>query len=161
MIKILSVLLLLTSTYAGEYTNRVLRATDNYKDNLSRKHLYGDRFRSKITKDGRLACARVVQILLKEAELPEFQKPLYAVRQIQEITKDWETIGYDDIELGDIIFWRKTFHDKKCSGGGDCHVGIATGQNRSLNNNGVWKKPITTFIKGRLTWRFMYAKRMR
>lgn len=161
MIKYLIIFFLPLSSYAGEYSNRVSRVASDYEENLTKTKLYGEVFRSEITKDGRLGCARVVQILLKEAEVPGFDRTLYAVRNIQKLTKDWRTVAYDDIAPGDIIFWKKRFSDNICSGGGDCHVGIAIGNDRTINNNGLWKHPINSRIKGRLMWEFMYAKRMK
>lgn len=108
-----------------------------------------------------MACARVVQIVLAEAGVPGFSRPLYSVRQIQAKTKRWKTVGYDNIEPDDIVFWKKVGQDDKCTGGGDCHVGIAVGNGQSFDNSGIWRRPEISRIGYRTMWRFWYAKRMR
>lgn len=146
--------------YAGNYSSRVTQLAEDYKDNLEGKKLYGEVFQDGLTKQGRLACARVVQIVLKKARVPGFSRPLYSVAQIQRKTKNWKKVSYDDIQPGDIVFWRKAGQDDVCSGGGDCHVGIAVGNGESFDNNGIWGSPEISGIGYRLRWRYMYAKRM-
>lgn len=150
-----------SNTFAGRYSTRVTQLAEDYHDHLDGKKLYGQTFRSSITKDGALACARVVQIVLRKAGVPGFSRPLYSVRQIQSKTRNWKSVSYDDIEAGDIVFWRKAGHDEKCTDGGDCHVGIAVGNGQSLDNNGIFKKPEISGIGWRMRWRFLGAKRMR
>ncbi|TNF01672.1 MAG: hypothetical protein EP326_03905 [Deltaproteobacteria bacterium] len=147
--------------FAGAYSNRVTQLAEDYRDNLSGDKLYGMTYRDGLTQNGRLACARVVQIVLKKAGVPGFGGALYSVAQIQGKTRGWKTVEYDDIEAGDIVFWKKAGHDDKCTGGGDCHVGIAVGNGQSFDNNGIWGRPEISRISYRMRWRFMYAKRMR
>ena len=147
--------------FAGAYSNRVTQLAEDYRDNLSGDRLYGMTYRDGLTQNGRLACARVVQIVLKKAGVPGFGGALYSVAQIQGKTRGWKTVEYDDIEAGDIVFWKKAGHDDKCTGGGDCHVGIAVGNGQSFDNNGIRGKPEISRISYRMRWRFMYAKRMR
>ena len=150
-----------TDLKAGRYSNRVTQLAEDYRENLKGNKLYGKTYSDATTKNGVLACARVVQIVLAKAGVPGFSRPLYAVHQIQSRTRKWKTVSYDDIEPGDIVFWRKAGQDDKCSGGGDCHVGIAVGNGQSFDNNGIWGKPEISRIGYRLRWRFLYAKRMR
>jgi hypothetical protein len=150
----------ISSTFAGRYSNRVSQLAEDYREHLDGKRLYGEVFSDATTKNGVLACARVVQIVLKKAGVPGFSRSLYGVRQIQSRTKNWKTVKYEDIQPGDIVFWRKAGQDEICSGGGDCHVGIAVGNGQSFDNNGIWGKPEISGIGYRLRWRYMYAKRM-
>lgn len=158
---LISLVLTVPSGHAGRYSNRVSQLAEDYKDHLDGTKLYGETFRSSITQDGVLACARVVQIVLKKAKVPGFSRPLYSVRQIQNKTKNWKSVSYDEIEPGDIVFWRKAGQDELCTGGGDCHVGIAVGNGQSFDNNGLFKRPEISGIGWRLRWRFLGAKRMR
>ena len=104
----MSLLLFVTiDASAGRYSNRVTQLAEDYRENLDGKKLYGKTFSDATTKNGVLACARVVQIVLAKAGVPGFSRPLYAVHQIQSRTKRWKTVAYDDIEAGDIVFWRK------------------------------------------------------
>ncbi|MCO4792423.1 MAG: hypothetical protein KC493_01830, partial [Bacteriovoracaceae bacterium] len=52
---------------AGRYSNRVAQRASDYKANLEGNKLYGMTYSSPVTDNGRLACARVVQIVLKKA----------------------------------------------------------------------------------------------
>jgi len=153
--------LISADAFAGRYSNRVSSLAEDYRDNLDGDKLYGMTFRNGLTQNGRLACARVVQIVLKKAGVPGFGGALYGVRQIQNKTRSWKKVSYDEIQPGDIIFWRKAGQDETCSGGGDCHVGIAVGNGQSFDNNGIWGRPGISGIGYRMRWRFMYAKRMR
>lgn len=161
LICLISLVLIAPLSHAGRYSNRVTQLAEDYRENLNDKKLYGETFKSSITKDGVLACARVVQIILKKAKVPGFSRPLYSVRQIQNKTRKWKSVSYEDIEPGDIVFWRKAGEDSKCTGGGDCHVGIAVGNGQSFDNNGIFKRPEISRIGWRIRWRFLGAKRMR
>lgn len=152
-------LMLSTSLFAQDLRERILAAAENYESNLEKFTLYGDVFRSSITKDGKLACARVVQILLKQSGHPDFQDPLYLVNQIQSLTKDWETVSIDKIEPGDVVFWKRRLSDNHCKGGGDCHVGIAVNGVQSVDNKGKHKRPTISKIDKRVGWKFLFAKR--
>ena len=78
-------------------------------------HIYA----SPVTDNGRLACARVVQIILRKVDVPRFRRPLYAVSSIQSRTSGWKTVGYGGIQPGDIVFWRKAGHDDQYREVGD------------------------------------------
>ena len=157
---LLFVFLLPTISFAQlSIRDRVAQAADEYKENLEKYTLYGDIFRAPITKDAKLACARVAQIILKQAVIPQFQKPVYLVRDIQFFTKNWQTVAKDSIEPGDVVFWKRRFSDDECKGGGDCHVGIAVNHWQTLDNKGIAKRPFVSPIKWRLGWKFLYAKR--
>ncbi|GAB4017103.1 MAG: hypothetical protein Fur0010_17470 [Bdellovibrio sp.] len=151
--------LFLSTSFAQDLRERIVESAENFEANLDRTTLYGEVFRSPITRDGKLACARVVQILLKQAGLPDFQEPLYLVNQIQHFTKDWETISLDQVEAGDIIFWKRRFSNNTCKGGGDCHVGVAVNSVQSVDNKGKYKRPTISKINRRLGWKFLFAKR--
>ena len=153
--------ILIMGTAQAGYGSKVGQLAGDYKEHLNGKKLYGETYRSPTTKDGVLACARVVQIVLKKARVPGFSRALYSVGQIQRKTRSWKKISYDEVGPGDLIFWRKAGHDEVCSGGGDCHVGIAVGNGQSFDNNGTLKRPSISGIGWRLRWRFMYAVRMR
>lgn len=144
----------------AKYGDRVAQLAEDYREHLDGDRLYGETFRDGTTNNGVLACARVVQIVLKKAGVPGFSSPLYSVSQIQQKTKGWKKVDYDDIQPGDIVFWRKAGQDETCSGGGDCHVGIAVGNGQSFDNNGIWRSPEISGISYRMRWRFMYARRM-
>ncbi len=55
--------MMMNFAHAGRYSNRVTQLAEDYRENLNGKKLYGETFRSSITQDGVLACARVVQIV--------------------------------------------------------------------------------------------------
>lgn len=156
----LLIFIILPSVSFARYGERVSQLAEDYKEYLEGDRLYGETFRDQTTNNGILACARVVQIILKKASVPGFQSPLYSVAQIQHKTKNWKTVQYDDLQPGDVVFWRKAGHDETCAGGGDCHVGIAVGNGQSFDNNGIWRTPEISGIAYRLRWRFMYGKRM-
>lgn len=158
-ILLISFVFLSLAAQAG-YSDRVTQLAEDFKDNLSDGKLYGQSFRDATTNNGVLACARVVQIILKKAGVPGFSSSLYSVSQIQSKTRSWKKVEYDDLQPGDVIFWRKAGQDETCSGGGDCHVGIAVGNGQSFDNNGMWRSPEISGIAYRLRWRFMYGRRM-
>jgi hypothetical protein len=124
--------------FAGRYSTRVTQMAEDYRDNLDGDRLYGMTYRNGLTQNGRLAYARVVQIVLM-AGVPGFGGALYSVAQRQRKTRSWKKVSYDDIQSGDIVFWRKVGQDEICSGGGDCHVGIAVGNGQSFDNDGLWE----------------------
>jgi len=138
--------------------DEVYKWAENYQSNLTEKTLYGEVFRNNITKDGRLACARVVQIILKQSGFKSFQEDTYLVSTIQKRTKNWKKLSIDQVQKGDLIFWRRILTNSVCDGGGDCHVGISVGDGYSLDNKGAKKRPTISKIK-RFGWKFLYAKR--
>jgi len=96
------------------------------KDGIAK--LYGIRTNGPDTKYGELACAKVVTIILHEAGVVE--KTSVGVRHVETAIKKWEKIeNKKDLKPGDIIVWVfscAASKDKKCTGGGNCHVGIVT-----------------------------------
>ena len=142
------------------YAQRIVEVAKNYRANLDGDRFYGERYSDATTANGRLACARVVQIVLKKARVPGFRRALYGVRQIEAKTRSWKKItNVREIKAGDVVFWRKAGQDERCSGGGDCHVGVAVSGTQSLDNDGLWGAPSISRIRWRLRWRFMYARR--
>ena len=102
----------------------------NYVEKNGKIELYGIRTNGPDTKNGELACAKVVTIILLKAGV--VNKVSLGVRHVESALKNWKQIkNKGDLKPGDIIVWNKRFKgrkDKKCTGGGDCHVGIVTGK---------------------------------
>ncbi len=90
--------------------------------------LYGVRTNGPDTKDGNWACAKVASIILREAGV--LHEVVLAVREVEESPGKWKKIDAErDLRPGDVIVWVNRFtgrKDKKCTGGGNCHVGIVT-----------------------------------
>ena len=92
--------------------------------------LYGTQTNGTDTKDGDWACAKVATIILREAGVVKGIS--LGVRDVESALDKWTKI-YDEKELkpGDVIVWVNRFtgrKDKRCTGGGNCHVGIVTGK---------------------------------
>lgn len=100
----------------------------NYSDKMGVIKLYGIRTNGPDTKNGRLACAKVTTIILKKAGV--MPKVLLGVRHVEAALQHWEKIqNEDDLKPGDVIVWINRFtgrSDGRCTGNGNCHVGIVT-----------------------------------
>lgn len=100
--------------------------------NLVRKkgivQLYGVQTNGPDTQGGDLACAKVTTIVLRKAGA--VNEISLGVRNVEEALSRWEKITEEeDVLPGDVIFWVNRFKqrkDQKCTGGGNCHVGIVT-----------------------------------
>jgi hypothetical protein len=126
----------------------------NYSDKLGVIKLYGVRTNGPDTKDGRLACAKVATIILKKAGA--INKVSLGVRHVEAALKHWKKIrNEDDLKPGDVIVWINRFtgrSDERCTGGGNCHVGIVT-ENGYFHNSPVTATP--TF-GGASLWGFRF-----
>jgi hypothetical protein len=92
--------------------------------------LYGTQTNGADTKEGDWACAKVATIILREAGV--VKEISLGVRDVESALDKWVKI-YDekDLKPGDVIVWVNRFtgrKDKRCTGGGNCHVGIVTGK---------------------------------
>jgi hypothetical protein len=127
-------ILLLASTAHSQTTKLIneLASTaldkENYNEEGGKIVLYGIVTNGPDTKNGELACAKVVTIILLKAGVVD--KVSVGVRHVQSALKNWKQINIkSDLKPGDIIVWTNRFkgrEDQKCTGGGDCHVGIVT-----------------------------------
>jgi len=90
--------------------------------------LYGIRTNGPDTNNGTLACAKVISIILKRAGA--INDILLCVGQIETALSNWKKIeNENDLKPGDIIVWlnrHKGKKDKKCTSGGNCHIGVVT-----------------------------------
>jgi hypothetical protein len=108
----------------------------NYLEKNGSIKLYGIRTNGPDTKNGELACAKVVTIILLKAGVVD--EVSLGVRHVESALKNWEQIeNKKKLKNGDIIVWVNRFKgrtDKKCTGGGNCHVGIVTEDGYFHNN---------------------------
>ena len=90
--------------------------------------LYGIRTNGSDTAGGELACAKVTTIVLKQAGAIE--KVSLGVRHVEAELSHWTKIEEEgELSPGDVIVWVNRFNgrkDKKCTGYGNCHVGVLT-----------------------------------
>lgn len=114
----------------------------NYSDKMGVVRLYGIRTNGPDTKNGRLACAKVASIILKKAGATK--KVSLGVRHVEEELKHWKKIrNEDDLKPGDVIVWINRFtgrSDERCTGGGNCHIGIVT-VNGYFHNSPITSTP--------------------
>ena len=111
-----------------------------YRDGVAK--LYGVRTNGPDTKDGKLACAKVVTIILRKAGVVE--KYVLGVRHVEAALKDWQKVeSRKALKPGDVVVWVNRFKgrdDQQCTGGGNCHVGILT-ENGYFHNSPIAKAP--------------------
>ena len=104
--------------------------------------LYGVTTNGPDTKNGQWACAKVATIILKEAKVVDTIS--VGVRHVESALKHWTKINDEDqLKPGDVIVWLNRFtgrDDKKCTGGGNCHVGIVT-EKGYFHNSPISNKP--------------------
>lgn len=114
----------------------------NYSDKMGVIKLYGIRTNGPDTQNGRLACAKVATIILKKAGATN--KISLGVRHVEDALKHWEKIkNEDDLKPGDVIVWINRFtgrSDGRCTGGGNCHIGIVT-VNGYFHNSPITSTP--------------------
>lgn len=127
----------LINDYAGNALNR-----KNYSEKGGVVKLYGTRTNGPDTDNGRLACAKVVTIVLKKTGA--IDKIRLGVRHVEADLKKWNKINREqDLKPGDVVVWMPLFAKKdgyRCTGGGDCHVGIVTNKGY-FHNNPLTNKP--------------------
>ena len=133
-----------TSSISNRINEAAIHALDNanYSNQNGIVKLYGIRTNGPDTKNGNWACAKVVTIVLKEVGV--INKPYVGVRHVESALNNWTKIEKkDDLLPGDIIVWVSRFKgrdDKKCTGGGNCHVGIVTDKGY-FHNSPITNKP--------------------
>jgi hypothetical protein len=115
----------------------------NYSESDDIVKLYGVRTNGADTRQGNWACAKVATIVLKKAGV--LKRVFLGVRQVESKlkSKGWEKIeDEDELEPGDVIVWvsKTGREDKKCTGGGNCHVGIVTTKGY-FHNSPISNKP--------------------
>ncbi|MBT8338965.1 MAG: hypothetical protein HKP58_13710 [Desulfatitalea sp.] len=116
-----------TAEIINEYASKALDR-DNYKETNGIVELYGIRTNGPDTKGGQLACAKVVTIILLKAGV--VKEVFLGVGHVEKVLKNWEKVkNKKKLKQGDIVIWVNRFKgrtDNRCTGGGNCHVGIVT-----------------------------------
>lgn len=121
--------------------------------------LYGIRTNGPDTRNGDWACAKVVTIVLQKAGVVD--QIYLGVGEVEKALNPWKKItSKKDLQPGDVVFWVSRFKgrkDEKCTGGGNCHVGIVT-EKGYFHNSPITNAP--TF-GGPSLWafKFKYAAR--
>jgi hypothetical protein len=114
----------------------------NYSYRAGIAKLYGIRTNGPDTRNGALACAKVVTIVLQKAGIVD--RYSLGVRHVEAVLKDWPKVDNPkDLKPGDIVVWVKRFkgrQDRQCTGGGNCHVGIYT-ENGYFHNSPITNAP--------------------
>ena len=157
----IAILIVLPSTSSHARTAQTINAIacealdkENYSDKNGVIKLYGIRTNGPDTKNGKWSCAKVATIILKKAGV--VGKLYLGVRQVEAELKHWQTITREDeLKPGDVIVWLNRFtgrEDEKCTGGGNCHVGIVT-ESGYFHNSPVTSTP--TF-GGMSLWGFRF-----
>ncbi len=148
MLTLMPILLFWSSTAYGQTAERIhtlaIHALD--KANYSRRgtivELYGIRTNGPDTQNGKLACAKVVTIVLQKAGIVD--RYTLGVRHVEAALKDWRKIeSPKDLKPGDVVVWVNRFkgrQDQRCTGGGNCHVGILT-ENGYFHNSPITNSP--------------------
>jgi hypothetical protein len=115
---------------------------ENFSDEDGVLKLYGIQTNGADTKNGVWACAKVVTIVLKKAAA--VKRISLGVRHVEADLKRWKKIKREeDLKPGDVIVWVSRFKgrdDRRCTGGGNCHVGIVT-ENGYFHNSPLLNKP--------------------
>jgi hypothetical protein len=103
-------------------------APENYIKRNDETFLYGIKTNGADTKNGQWACAKVATIILKKAGV--VNRISLGVRHVETALTGWNKIkNKKDLKPGDVVVWLNRFtgrDDEKCTGGGNCHVGIVT-----------------------------------
>ncbi|MFH0975398.1 MAG: hypothetical protein V1874_06410 [Spirochaetota bacterium] len=90
--------------------------------------LYGIRTNDADTRYGKWACAKVATIILQKAGA--IKEIMLGVGRVEELLRHWKKIEDESsLKPGDVIVWVNRFSgrkDGKCTGGGNCHIGIVT-----------------------------------
>ena len=114
----------------------------NYAHQNGVVKLYGIRTNGPDTRNGKLACAKVVTIILQKAGIVE--KYALGVRHVEAALKNWQKVeNQKDLKPGDVVVWVNRFKgrdDQNCTGGGNCHVGIFT-KHGYFHNSPIAKAP--------------------
>lgn len=114
----------------------------NYAHHDGIVELYGTRTNGPDTRNGKLACAKVVTIILQQAGI--VSRISLGVRHVESALKDWEKVeSPKDLKPGDVVVWVNRFRgreDQQCTGGGNCHVGVLT-ENGYFHNSPITNAP--------------------
>jgi hypothetical protein len=136
------------------------RTEENLYIKDKKVYLYGQQTNGADTRNGQLACAKVVSIILIKAGIKLSLQ--LGVAGIESNLKDWERIGNKkDLKPGDVVIWVSTIkgnRDCSCTGGGTCHVGIYT-EKGYFHNNPLGHSPIFNGIGLLLKYKFKVAYR--
>ena len=152
------------SSYAG-VAQRIVEKAENFRDGIQSvrrdgrafTELYGYIIDDELTRYGRWSCATVVSTTLKAAGVRIGFK--YSVRKVERALGRWRKIrDVNSVRAGDVIVWNKRGHDTVCSGGGDCHVGISLGGQRTFENHVLWGRPGFSRLR-KSRWEFKVALR--
>lgn len=98
--------------------------------------LYGLPINGADTDRGRLACARVVAAVLRQAGVPLSAKTA-GVAQVEDALSTWHRVHLEeDVRAGDVVIYRHRLNSSRaCTGGGSCHVVISMGGSRVFGNS--------------------------
>jgi hypothetical protein len=119
-------------------TDRIMAAIESVRveKSGSLRTLYGLPINGSDTDKGRLACARVVAAVLRQAGVPLSEKTA-SVAQVEDALSRWHRVSSEeDIRAGDVVIYRHMLSPSRvCTGGGTCHVVISMGGSRVFGNS--------------------------
>jgi hypothetical protein len=135
------------------------RRPENLRREGGKVLLYGQRTNGPDTRGGKLACAKVVSIVLREAGVKlEIQ---FGVVGVEQALRKWQKVtDEDEVRPGDVVVWTsrlKGNRSRACTGGGTCHVGIRTSEGY-FHNDPLGDSPTFGGL-GLLGYRFKVAFR--
>lgn len=98
--------------------------------------LYGLPINGPDTDGGRLACARVVTAILRQAGVA-LAPQTASVAQVESALSRWHPVtAEDEVRAGDVVIYRNILNrNGACTGGGSCHVVISVGGSRVFGNS--------------------------
>lgn len=98
--------------------------------------LYGLPINGADTDGGRLACARVVTAILRQAGIA-LSPQTAGVAQLESALSHWHSVSAEnDVRAGDVVIYRHILNRAaSCTGGGSCHVVISVGGSRVFGNS--------------------------
>ena len=98
--------------------------------------LYGLPINGADTDGGRLACARVVAAILRQAGVA-LSPQTAGVSQLESALSRWHSVSAEnDVRAGDVVIYRHVLNrNGSCNGGGSCHVVISVGGSRVFGNS--------------------------
>lgn len=119
-------------------TDKILSAVDSAKvEHIGTlQSLYGLPINGADTDRGRLACARVVAAVLRQAGV-QLSAKTAGVAQVEDSLSTWHRVHREeDVRAGDIVIYRhRLSSSRSCTGGGSCHVVISMGGSRVFGNS--------------------------
>lgn len=101
-----------------------------------REMLYGLPINGADTDGGRLACARVVTAVLRQAGI-KLSPQIAGVAQLEGALSHWQPVtAEDEVRAGDVVIYRHILNrSTSCTGGGSCHIVISVGGSRVFGNS--------------------------